>query len=349
MKLLDAAEPVFARHETFHPRYGWFRKAYSFAALDSEIFKADDAPVRMGVGKNMVRAIRFWGQAAKIITKDPNSSNPRSPGMVPTRIGKALFSEGGWDPYMEDPGTVWLLHWLLLAPPSHLPVWWLAFNEFHAVEFEDELLHSAVASRLELTPEWKAPHQSSLKKDVSALLRTYAPAERPRRIALYDVLDCPLRELGLIRHSAAGGHRFILGPKPSLPIEILGFAMLDYLARVGSAGNTVTLAQLVAEAGCPGLAFKVSESDVQDALGSLCARTEGLELLAPAGVHQLSWTRDPAHIAVDVLNSYYGVDISDVQAGTIGDRPADTAILNESSDNMVGLSQAAEADRIGAS
>ena len=32
MRLVDAALPMFARHETFHPRYGWFRKAYKFAA-----------------------------------------------------------------------------------------------------------------------------------------------------------------------------------------------------------------------------------------------------------------------------------------------------------------------------
>ena len=31
MRLVDAALPMFARHETFHPRYGWFRKAYWFA------------------------------------------------------------------------------------------------------------------------------------------------------------------------------------------------------------------------------------------------------------------------------------------------------------------------------
>ena len=61
MQLSEAAEPVFARHETFHPRYGWFRKAYVAATRDPHVFTSEDAPVRLGVGKNMVRAIRFWG------------------------------------------------------------------------------------------------------------------------------------------------------------------------------------------------------------------------------------------------------------------------------------------------
>ena len=128
MRLVEAAKPVFARHETFHPRYGWFRKAYAQVAKDPRAFFGDDAPVRLGVGKNMVRAIRFWGLAAKLIEEDPNSTNRRAPDLRTTELGDSLFGKGGWDEYMEDPGTLWLLHWLLLAPPCYLPVWWIAFQ-----------------------------------------------------------------------------------------------------------------------------------------------------------------------------------------------------------------------------
>jgi len=166
MRLVDAAVPTFARHETFHPRYGWFRKAYTAVARDSSVFTRQDATVILGVGKNMVRAIRFWGLAAKLIVEDPESSNRRSPGLVPTRIGHAIFGSTGWDPYMEDPGTLWLLHWLLMAPPSRLPVWWLAFNEFHAVQFTDDSLESAVSGQLDAAAEWADPHPSSVKKDI---------------------------------------------------------------------------------------------------------------------------------------------------------------------------------------
>ncbi len=62
MRLAEAAERPFARHETFHPRYSWFRKAYSHVDDNPRIFSRPDAPVEIGVGKNMVRAIRFWGR-----------------------------------------------------------------------------------------------------------------------------------------------------------------------------------------------------------------------------------------------------------------------------------------------
>ncbi len=270
MRPLDAAKPMFARHETFHPRYGWFRKAYRFAAADPHVFNREDAPVQIGVGKNMVRAIRFWGLAAKLIEEKERTSKSRASEWIPTELGDALFGESGWDRYMEDPGTLWLLHWLLLAPPSLLPVWWIAFNDFPAVEFDDDDLVGAVGVQIEAIAEWNVPHPSSLKKDVGAMLRTYAPAERTGRSGIDDMLDCPLRELNLIGRSV-GTHRyrFALGSKPTLPSAILGYAALDYCARTSTGGSTVTLGRLAHEPGAPGKVFKLTEAELLAAIEPL--------------------------------------------------------------------------------
>lgn len=322
MRLVDAAESTFARHETFHPRYGWFRKAYAVAYHDRDIFTRDDAPVEIGVGKNMVRAIRFWGLAAKLIVEDLQPPNRRARGVLPTRIGQALFGESGWDRYMEDPGTLWLLHWLLLAPPSRLPVWWLAFNEFNAVEFTDDELEVATATQLDAVADWKSPSLSSLKKDVSAMLRTYAPAERSRRTGVDDSLDCPLRELNLIGRSAATGrYRFMLGPKATLPAVVVAYAVLDYVARVGTGGNTVTLSRLAHESGAPGQAFKLTEAELRAALEAALERTDALSLTTPSGATQLTWKQDPARVAPALLDDYYNVSPGFVRAGHDGDLP----------------------------
>ena len=294
MRLVDAAERAFARHETFHPRYGWFRKAYAYVKKDPGVFLRQDATVRIGVGKNMVRAIRFWGLAAKLIATDRNSPNRRSPNLVTTDFGDALFGRDGWDPYMEDPGTLWLLHWQLLSPRSWLPVWWLAFNEFDAVEFTERDLEAAVTLQVEATSEWIPPNVSSIKKDVGALLRTYAPRDRAKRILIDDKLDCPLRELNLIGRSPATGHyRFTLGAKPTLPSAIVTYSALDYVRHTGSSGNTVTLSRLVRESGGPGKAFRLSETEMLSALRPAVERTDGLELISANGAIQFAWSGTP--------------------------------------------------------
>ena len=331
MRLVEAAEPTFARHETFHPRYGWFRKAYAFVDEDPCIFTQKDAPVRIGVGKNMTRAIRFWGSAAKLITEDPRSSNRRAPDLAPTPLGKRLFGDSGWDQYMEDPGTLWLLHWLLLAPPSRLPVWWFAFNEFHAVEFVHSDLETAITIQLEAAGEWaNNPHRSSISKDVSALLRTYAPAERSSRTGVDDVLDCPLRELNLIGRSAATGqYRFTLGSKPTLPPAVLAYVALDYVARTNSSGNTVTLSRLAHEPGAPGKAFKLTEGELLAALEPTIEETDALRLISSTGATQLSWSGEPGEIGAGILDDYYRASASSVRTGYEDDRL--TAIVSAGS------------------
>jgi len=308
MRLVDAAVPMFARHETFHPRYGWFRKAYAQVAANPRAFFGDDAPVRIGVGKNMVRAIRFWGLAAKLIAEDPNSPNPRSPELMTTPLGGTLFGEGGWDQYMEDPGTLWLLHWLLLAPPSHVPIWWLAFNEFHAVEFTEGDLQAAVDTQLDLAAEWRKPHTSSIKKDVGALLRTYAPREQRGRVPIDDILDCPLRELNLIgRSPGVGRYRFTVGTKITLPSEVLAYSALDYLTRIGIGGNTVALSRLALAPGSPGRAFVLSESEMLTGLEAAVERTPGLDLVTATGGVQLAWADEREALGRRILDDYYGV------------------------------------------
>ena len=329
MRIVEAAKPNFARHETFHPRYGWFRKAYTFVAEDPRIFIKEDAPVQIGVGKNMVRAIRFWGLAAKLIEVAPQFPNRRPPDLVPTPLGNTLFGDSGWDRYMEDPGTLWLLHWLLLAPLSRLPVWWLAFNEFHAVEFTDDDLEMVITTQLEAVAEWPKPHLSSVRKDISALLRTYAPTERSGSTGIDDLLDCPLRELNLIgRSSATGQYRFTLGVKPTLPSAILTYSVLDYITRTNTGGgNTITLSRLAYELGAPGKAFKLTEGEILTAIEPTVDETDALRLVSTTGASQLSWSRDPSEVATEVLNHYYGFPTSDIRVDQKSKQPTEAPLV----------------------
>ena len=59
MRLAEVAERSFARHETFHPRYIWFRKAYAHVPDDGGIFSRSDAPP---VARDPIRegVVRTW-------------------------------------------------------------------------------------------------------------------------------------------------------------------------------------------------------------------------------------------------------------------------------------------------
>lgn len=328
MRLDTCSRPVFARHESFHPRHGWLKKAVDGAARDPSVFTREDAIVELGVGKNMVRAIRHWGLATKVLAELPDPRRPRTSLATPSRIGDVLLGHAGWDPYCEAPATLWLLHWLLVAPPTISPVWWLALNEFPAVEFTQEELVDYAVAFVAGVADWKTPHPSSVKKDVDCFLRMYAMAA-PGDDDGDDLIDCPFRELSVLRPVAGGrrSYRYAIGPKPSLPPEVAMFAALDFVARTEAASHTVTLSRLATEPGGPGRAFKITEKDLAALLTK--AAGHGVSVVDAAGVGQLSFGEDPAKAATEVIWRHY------VALGSVATRPV-AAVAGRDADRPTG-------------
>ncbi len=298
MRLEAACQPAFARHETFHPRYGWVKKAYDAAAAGGDVFNSDEAVVTLGVGKNMVKSIRFWGTAFGVIA---NAAVPgsRTPKAVPTPFGELLFADDGWDPYCELPGAQWLLHWRLNAPGSIAPVWWLAMNEYSAVEFTPEELEQFVADRCR---DWANPHHTAIHKDVSCMLRMYSSGESARA-TFDDLVDCPFRELNLLRPSPSepGAYRFEIGPKPTLPAAVVAYAALDFISRSDSSSRVVNVSRLATEHGGPGRVFKLPEPELVRLLEEVGRESGDFELGSSAGAVQIAFDDDPDSIATALL------------------------------------------------
>ena len=96
----------FSGHETFPFRYPWLKKGFDAVGADGAVFARDDAITTLGVGKNMVRAIRHWCLAAGIVEENA----ARAGSLKVTDRGQLLLADDGLDPYLEDPATLWLLH-----------------------------------------------------------------------------------------------------------------------------------------------------------------------------------------------------------------------------------------------
>lgn len=305
--LLDQyAEAVFARHETFHLRFGWLRKGFAEASRDPGVFTKPDATVTLGVGKNMVNAIKYWCQAYKVIEPAENKDRPRLPNWQPTDFGKQLLDEtDGWDPWLEDPASLWLLHWKLLDQKCLAPVWWTAFNLFALEQFEEHQLTDLV---VELTSAagWKSINESSIKKDVDCLLRTFA-IRRTGRQTMDDVLDCPTRQLGLIAPAVgeAKSWRFVTGPKPSLPLAVVAYACLDFLSKASTRESTMSLARLAGDPGSPGRAFRLTESNLYEVLVEASRTAKGMQVAEPGGLRQLVIKGDVESMRDQFIEGYY--------------------------------------------
>jgi hypothetical protein len=294
--------PIFARHETFHPRFGWLKKGFDKANLDNSIFAKESASVVLGVGKNMVKAIRYWCITSKVVEEVKENGKFIH---KPTNSAKKLFGEGGWDPFLENPSSLWLIHWNLFKPPCYAPAWYFTFNEFNKIDFSvDDLLFSLKEYRNRQFPSKKI-HDSSLNKDVSCLLRMYVEKTGHKNLK-EDSLDCPFTDLGIIS-TYAGSKRFTFnfGSKPTLPPEIIVSACLEFAATFQDGARTISISRLLYDAGSPGQAFKLTESSLSEAIESVSENNKDIYLTDTAGMIQFAYDGDPSKMSDIILNGYY--------------------------------------------
>ena len=295
----SGTELIFARHETFYPRYGWLKKGFEAVHANSNIFLEEDAHIQLGVGKNMAKAIRYWCGAFKLIEDDrAGQSSPQ-----PSQFGRLLLGEDGYDPFLEDTASLWLLHWHLSQQPCKASAWYAIFNNLRQTEFTvDDLLLMLTQYR---DAAGNRTVEASLKKDITCLLRMYV--RQGDDLSLNeDNLDCPFAELGLIQRVGDAKHYlFRTGAKTSLPHEILVSACLDFAKTVNTTQRTISLSSLLFDEGSPGTVFKLSEAATCDAIEQVARWCNEITFSDSAGIIQMSFTQDPAKLSHTLLNRYY--------------------------------------------
>lgn len=269
----------FSGHESFTCRYAWIPKAVEAIQADPHsLSDIDSAMVKLGLGKNMVQSLRFWVQAMRVAESAEANS------LRLTDFGAKVFGRAGFDPYMEDITTLWLLHWQLC---SHLEnplfAWDFLFNRYN----EPEIIRSDVLSVIERESRLLARPlaKATLAQHFDILMHTYVPTRGQKGDVIEDTLDCPLVELELIEKI---GHRvnskdelelayaFRREPKPDLNRGAFLFAVEDYRTRCRSNAQTLTLRDLANGAGSPGQVFKLPEDDIRRRLTRIAEDSNGL-------------------------------------------------------------------------
>jgi hypothetical protein len=294
--------PIFARHETFHPRFGWLKKGFDKALENSTIFSEESAPATFGVGKNMVKAIRYWCLAFKILQEDFEKNNRP---IIPTHFGKQLLNIDGWDPYLEDVASLWLLHWNLLKLPCNATAWYYAFNIFNRPVFtSDDILSGLIDYKDRAFPLSKI-NISSLSKDINCFLRMYVEQSSHGGLR-EDSIDSPFFELGLIKHYGDTKHFAMnIGPKPGLTPEIIISACLEFAALRAEGAKTISISSLLYEEGSPGLCFKIKENNLCDAIETISTQFDYIALSETAGLIQLIYNKSPYQLSEMLLRHYY--------------------------------------------
>lgn len=289
---------AFGRHESFPLRFGWLTKGAQALMSGDPVFEAEDATVRLGVGKNMVSSIRYWLQASRCIERQDDRWDL-------TEVGELIFGDRGCDEYLEDEATIWLLHWLIATNPELATSWWWFFNRFHKPEFTGAELTTALQDFVKDEVKGRTA-ASTLKSDSEVLRRMYVRSAPRGDAQLEDALDSPLSVLGLVTELPdARSFESRPGQRDSLPPMILGFAAMELFEALGASQLPVS-DLMYGPSGYPalGAVFRLSETALLAKLERLVRAMPGvLAFRETAGIHQLYLVGDLTPL--DMLSAHY--------------------------------------------
>lgn len=261
----------FSGHETFPCRYTWLPKAVIGIRQNPRVFtEEDDAMVSLGVGKNMVRAIRFWADAAEVAVLDENAG-----GLAISDFGKCIFGHRGHDEFLEDIRTLWLIHWKFSTNVEQpLFAWHFLLNFWHRPDFTRSEILAAFTTEAQRAGKNLSP--VTLENHFTTFLHTYVPTRGKKGEVMEDNLDCPLVELELIQEVGERAHAesnrretifaFRVEEKPEISPELFIYCLDDFWNKYHHTEKTLSFREVAVGEGSPGQVFKLPEKDIRERL-----------------------------------------------------------------------------------
>ena len=281
----------FSGHDSFQCRQLWLKKGYNYVK-DGKNFNDEDAVVQLGVGKNMVSSIRFWLKAFNIIgNKD-----------IPTEFGKRLFDEeNGYDPFLEDEASLWLLHYHLVKN-GFSSIYSIIFNEFRKEKlfFNKETFVNYVKRIGESNPDLNL-NENTVAKDFTVFASLYK--SDPESKDVEDSFSGILSEIELLKTTGKGkDEQFFIenSERDNLPESIVLYAILDNL----NYGNSISLNSLEFDLNSPGSIFALTRSGLLNKISEIVSEFKDITFTDQAGIKELQFKNKAD--AYKILDTYYG-------------------------------------------
>lgn len=185
----------FKAHETFSIRKGWLNKGIKYIKTKPDLFvsKEENPMDILGIGSNMVKSLRYWMQATGL-ANEPNSGRRVQ---TLTDIGNIIYQK---DPYLEEIGSLWLIHYNLACNENLATSWYVFFNEFNQTEFTMNDFYTKVRKYASMIDLASVPAERAIDDDFKCLINTYVSRNKLHngKINPEDNLESPLAELDLV-------------------------------------------------------------------------------------------------------------------------------------------------------
>lgn len=288
---IDNVKYTFSGHDSFQCRQLWLKKGYDYVQ-EGKNFNDEDGVVQLGVGKNMVSSIRFWLKAFNIIdNKD-----------IPTDFGNRLFdNENGYDPFLEDEASLWLLHYHLVKN-GFASIYSIIFNEFRKEKlfFNKETFVNYMRRIGDSNPDFNF-NENTIAKDFIVFANLYK--NDPESKEVEDSFSGILSEIELLKTAGKNkDEQYYIdnAERDNLPESIVLYTILDN----PNYGNSISLNSLEFDLNSPGSIFALNRSGLINKISDIVGDFKDITFTDQAGLKELQFKKKPN--AYSILDRYYG-------------------------------------------
>lgn len=152
-------------HEKFALRDGWLTKGLSIIDKRPDAFLGSEGPDLFGIGNNMVKSLRYWMKAFKLIEENPGV------GANLSELGKIILQN---DVYLEKNFTLWILHSQIAKNIADATTWYMFFNKCNVIDMEKDEIEKILYREISQYVMGQPFSENSLKNDVDVLLNMYS-------------------------------------------------------------------------------------------------------------------------------------------------------------------------------
>lgn len=278
------AKPIFSGHETFSCKLHWLKRGYEFVVNEYN-FNDEEAVVRLGVGKNMVASIKYYMKAFGFLNQDGDLED----------IAHKLFdSENGFDPFLEDIGSLYLLHFLIVNT-NHATAYKTTFVDYHSQRniIEKNKLQNFIKHLcFDNAGYQNIYNENTVKKDINVLIHNYYN----KSISNIEDSNTIFAQLNLIRETEEGTFVFNYENKTNVPPKIFLYALLHSFQD----NNSISFEMMKDLA----LIFCLTNNDLLNIIKQLCIDYSGILVFSDvAGIKELQIKGELSKD--EVLKNYY--------------------------------------------
>lgn len=292
----------FRAHETFFIRKGWLSKGMKYVKqTDGTVFvdKENNPMDVLGIGSNMVKSLRYWLQAVGL-TKE-GTGNKRN--QTFTELGERIYES---DRYLEELGSLQLLHYNLATNEALATSWYIFFNEFTLNEFNQEDFSTCVKNYVSMNAsdaDQSSGTERTIGDDYNCIAGTYIPRYKmnPAKVSAESNIDCPFGELGLmdILNKKDGIYRKVIPDSRSFNPWVL----LAMIKKEHAEKQEISLNDLLMMPRSIGKVFNLDSITLLELLRSIEKIGEA-KIIRTAGLDVVRITH-PDLQYMDCVNNYY--------------------------------------------